>query len=114
MTERPGYKSHPLWLSAMALTRDAYDLAGLLKKTSPEAARRFRKAAVAVPAHVAAALSGETGRRHEHLLLLRGVLAELIRLASRTPGELPQRLAREAETLGLSALFEFGPSEAAH
>jgi hypothetical protein len=112
MTDRPGYKSHPLWQSAIALTRDAYDLAGRFQKASPEAARRLRKAAVAVPAHVAAALSGEA-RRHEQLLLLRGALAELKRLASRAPGELPERLAREAETIELSALFEFGTSEAA-
>ncbi len=113
MTERPGYKDHPLWQSAMALTRDAYALAERLGGTSPEAARRLRKAAVAVPAHVAAALSGETRRRREHVLLLRGALAELTRLASRAPGELSEGLAREAETLELSALFEFGPSEAA-
>jgi hypothetical protein len=108
MTERPGYKDHPLWQSAMALTRDAYALADRVKGMSPEASLRFRKVAVAVPAHVAAALSGESRRRHEHLLLLRGALAELIRLASRVPGELPERLTREAETLELSTLFEFG------
>ncbi len=113
MTERPGYKSHPLWQSAMALTRDAYALADRLKATSPEASRRFRKAAVTVPAHVAAALSGESRRRSEHLLLLRGALAELTRLASKAPGEPSERLAREAETLELSVLFEFGSSETA-
>lgn len=108
MTERPGYKGHPLWQSAMALTRDAYALADRLKGTSPEASLRFRRVAVAVPAHVAAALSGETRRRREHLVLLHSALAELMRLASRAPGELPERLAREAETLDLSTLFEFG------
>jgi hypothetical protein len=112
MTERPAYKSHPLWESAMALTRDAYALAERLKGTSPEAARRLRKLAVAVPAHVAAALSARTRQRREHVLILRSALAELARQATGASGEISEKLAREAETLDLSVLFEFGSNGA--
>ena len=112
MTDRPAYKSHPLWAGAMALTRDAYALADRVKETSPETARSLRKAAVAVPAHVAGAISDGVARRREHVLAARGALAEVARQAGRTPEEGSQELTRLAETLDLSVLFEFGTTEA--
>src|SRR6476659_7573065 len=112
MTERPAYKSHPLWEGAMALAREAYDLADRLKVFEPETAGRLRKAAVAVPAHVAGAITEDSERRREHVLAARGALAELARQAARAPGEASRKLTRQAETLELSVLFEFGATEA--
>lgn len=110
MTARPAYKSHPLWQSAMALTRDAYALADRVKERSPDAARALRKAAVAVPAHLAAAVSDRREDR-EHALAARSALAEVIRQASRVQGEDSRDLARQAETLDLSVLFELGRAD---
>jgi hypothetical protein len=112
MTDRPAYKSHPLWEGAMALARDAYALAERVKDGSPDTASRLRKAAVAVPAHVAGAISEEPARRREHVLAARGALAELARQAVLAPGEDSRELTRSAETLDLSVLFEFGSKEA--
>lgn len=112
MTERPAYKSHPLWEGAMALARDAYALAERVKDSSPETASRLRKAAVAVPAHVAGAITENSDRRREHVLAARGALAEVARQAGRSPGEASLELTRQAETLDLSVLFEFGATEA--
>src|SRR6478672_10072048 len=112
MTERPAYKSHPLWEGAMALARNAYSLAERMKDTSPEAASHLRKAAVSVPAHVAGAIADGPDRRREHVLAARGALAEVVRQAGRAPGEDSRKLTREAETLELSVLFEFGATEA--
>jgi hypothetical protein len=111
MSDRPAYKSHPLWEGAMTLARDAYAVAERLKDTSPDTAGRLRKAAVSVPAHVAGAISEEPARRHEHVLAARGALAEVARQAGRAPGEDSRELTRRAETLDLSVLFEFGPTE---
>ncbi len=113
MAERPAYKKHPLWESAMALTRDAYALAERVKDASPETASRLRKAAVAVPAHVAGALSESAARRREHVLAARGAIAEVARQAARSRGESSRELARQAETLDLSVLFEFDAGEPA-
>jgi hypothetical protein len=113
MPERPAYKKHPLWESAMALTRDAYALAERVKDASPDTASRLRKAAVAVPAHVAGALSGTPAKRREHVLAARGAIAEVARQAARSRGEPSRELARQAETLDLSVLFEFGAGESA-
>src|ERR1700693_2775017 len=112
MTDRPAYKSHPLWEGAMALARDAYALAERVKDASPDTASRLRKAAVAVPAHVAGAISEEPAKRREHALAARGALAEVSRQAGRAPGEDSRELTRRAETLDLSVLFEFGSTEA--
>ena len=112
MTGRPAYKSHPLWTGAMALAREAYALADRVKDASPETASRLRKAAVAVPAHVAGAITDGADKRREHVLAARGALAEVARQAGRAPGEDSRELARRAETLDLSVLFEFGPAEA--
>ncbi len=113
MPERPAYKKHPLWESAMALTRDAYALAERVKDASPDTASRLRKAAVAVPAHVAGALSGSAAKRPEHVLAARGAIAEVARQAARSRVEPSRELARQAETLDLSVLFEFGAGESA-
>ena len=112
MTDRPAYKSHPLWAGAMALARDAYALADRVKDSSPETARSLRKAAVAVPAHVAGAISEDPAKRREHMLAARGALAEVARQAGRAPEESGDELTRLAETLDLSVLFEFGGTEA--
>jgi hypothetical protein len=109
MTDRPAYKSHPLWEAAMALARDAYAVAERVKDRFPDTAGRLRKAAVAVPAHVAGAISEEPARRREHVLAARG---EVARQANLTPGEDSRELTRRAETLDLSVLFEFGSTEA--
>jgi hypothetical protein len=112
MMDRPAYKSHPLWTGAMALARDAYALADRVKDASPETASRLRKAAVAVPAHVAGAISDGSEKRREHVLAARGALAEVVRQAGEAPDEASRELARLAETLDLSVLFEFGATEA--
>lgn len=112
MTARPAYKSHPLWTGAMALARDAYALADRVKDASPETAGRLRKAAVAVPAHVAGAIADGADKRREHVLAARGALAEVARQAARAPDETGNDLTRLAETLDLSVLFEFGVTEA--
>jgi len=96
----------------MTLARDAYAVAERLKDTSPDTAGRLRKAAVAVPAHVAGAISEEPARRREHVLAARGALAEVARQAARAPDEAGSDLTRLAETLDLSVLFEFGATEA--
>ncbi|HLN56997.1 MAG TPA: hypothetical protein VK416_00455 [Thermoanaerobaculia bacterium] len=111
MPDRPAYKSHPLWESAMALTRDAYALAECVRGASPDVASRLRKAAVAVPAHVAGALSDDPDKRREHVLAARGAIAEVARQAAASRGESSRELARQAETLDLSVLFEFGAGE---
>ena len=96
----------------MTLARDAYAVAERLKDTSPDTAGRLRKAAVAVPAHVAGAISEEPAKRREHVLAARGALAEVARQAARAPDETGSDLTRLAETLDLSVLFEFGATEA--
>jgi four helix bundle protein len=108
MTERPAYKSHPLWGSAMALTREAYALAESVRERRPGTARRIRKAAVSVPARIAAAVSEGEEKRRERVLAARGALAEVARQAARVPGEDSRELIRKAETLELSVLFELG------
>ena len=102
----PPYKEHPLWRSAMSLTGDAYALAERLRGESPELARRLRKAAVSIPAHVAGALSAEPGSRREDVIAARGALAELSRQASSASGEDSRTLARRAEDLDRSVLSE--------
>ena len=111
MTDRPDYKSHPLWTGAMALARDAYALADRVKDASPETASRLRKAAVAVPARVAGAIADGAEKRREHVLAARGALAEVARQAAQAPDEAGNDLMRLAETLDLSVLFEFGATE---
>ena len=57
--DRPDYKSHPLWTEAMALTKAAYAVAEEVADREPDEARLLRKAAVAVPARLAEALSAD-------------------------------------------------------
>ena len=92
----------------MALTREAYALAEDVRKRDPETAQRLRKAAVAVPAHIAAAVSDPKEKRREHVHAARGALAEVARQAGFVPSENSRELARRAETLELSVLFELG------
>src|SRR6202035_2792323 len=82
MTERPPYKNHPLWIEAMALTREAYILSERLREQDPEASRRLRRAAVAVPAHVASALSAPPENRTEPMTAARGALALVSEMAA--------------------------------
>jgi hypothetical protein len=111
-SQHPDYKSHPLWNGAMALTRDAYAIAERVRAQSPETARRLRKVAVSVPAHVASALSTGPERRVEHMLAARGALAELSSTAARLGVEGCEGLAQRADALDRSILFEFGAAEA--
>ena len=110
MTDRPEYKSHPLWNDAMALTREAYRIADCVRAMSPETSRRLRKAAVSVPAHVASALCAPE-KKAEHMLAARGALAELSRqaLGAATAGS--DAVAQRAEDLDRLILFEFGAAE---
>jgi len=112
VTSRPDYKSHPLWNEAIALTHDAYALAERVRPRDPMTARHLRRAAVAIPAHVAGALSAEDDARREHVLTARGALAEVSRQAgkAREAGEKDGAadLARRAGDLDRAVLFELG------
>ena len=112
MTERPDYKSHPLWNEAISLTHAAYDLAERVRPSDPITARHLRRAAVAIPAHVAGALSGDEEARREHVLTARGALAEVTRQAGRaqTSGDAAAAadLARRAGELDRAVSFELG------
>lgn len=112
MNERPGYKNHPLWIQAMSFTRDAYALAQRLRQSEPETGFRLRKAAVAVPAHVASALASGNGKRLEHMLAARSALAEVSFQTRRIRAPGSEELARAAESLDRAVLFEFGAAEA--
>src|SRR5262249_32265996 len=83
-TRRPEYKSHPLWIEAMSLTREAYALSERLRTDDPERSFHLRKAAVAVPAHVASALSAEPAKRAEPMHAARAALAAVSDHAART------------------------------
>ena len=104
MSERPVYKSHPLWTEAMALAHEAYGVAETLRPRDPEGARLLRKAAVAVPARVAGALSADddTERATEAsgARVALSEVAERASGASESPGA--AELARHAGTLALS------------
>jgi hypothetical protein len=109
---RPEYKSHPLWNEAMAVTQAAYALAERLRPTEPLVARHLRKAAVAIPAHVAGALTSDGEARRDHVLTARGALSEVSRQAGRaeTAGETDAAgsLARRASALDRAVDFELG------
>ncbi|MDQ5857040.1 MAG: hypothetical protein M3542_02010 [Acidobacteriota bacterium] len=109
---RPGYKSHPLWNEAMAVTQAAYALAERVRPADPLVARHLRKAAVAIPAHVAGALTSEGEARRDHVLTARGALSEVSRQAGRaeTAGETDAAaaLARRASKLDRAVHFELG------
>lgn len=112
---RPSYKSHPLWNEAISLTHAAYDLADRVRPADPTTARHLRRAAVAIPAHVAGALTSDEETRREHVLTARGALAEVSRQAGRAEafGEpaAATDLARRAGELERAVSFELGEAE---
>jgi hypothetical protein len=113
MTDRPAYKNHPLWIEAMALTREAYALSERLQKQDPETSRRLRRAAVAVPAHVASALSAQPDKRSEPMQAARGALALVSQMAAHACESDGADLLHRAGDLDRCVLFEFGASDVA-
>lgn len=107
---RPEYKSHPLWNEAMAITQAAYALAEELRPADPTTARHLRKAAVAIPAHIAGALTSDGEARRDHVLTARGALSEVSRQAVRSRGaaDLAAALARRASELDRAVHFQLG------
>ena len=107
---RPEYKSHPLWNEAMAVTQAAYALAEVVRPADPMVARHLRKAAVAIPAHVAGALTSEGEARRDHVLTARGALSEVSRQAARAESaggtEAATALSRRASALDRAVHFE--------
>ncbi|HEY3172510.1 MAG TPA: four helix bundle protein [Thermoanaerobaculia bacterium] len=114
-TARPDYKSHPLWNEAIALTHAAYELAERIRPSDPNTARYLRKAAVAIPAHVAGALSSEEEEsRREHVATARGALAEVSRQAGRAGAAeraAAADLARRAGELERAVSFQLGEAD---
>jgi hypothetical protein len=110
-TSRPAYKNHLLWIEAMSLTRAAYALSDRMRAADPETSLRLRKAAVAVPAHVASALSAEPEKRSEPMHAARFALAEVARYADRARDSSAGSLAAQARDLDRTVLFEFGAPE---
>jgi four helix bundle protein len=109
--ERPAYKEHPLWIEAMALTHAAYELAERVRPQDPGTARHLRRAAVAIPAHVAGALSSDDDARREHVTTALGALAEVSRQAERAGGAdraAATELSRRAGELERAVCFELG------
>ena len=108
---RPAYKDHPLWIEAMALTHAAYELAERVRPADPGTARHLRRAAVAIPAHVAGALSSDDDARREHVTTALGALAEVARQAERAGGTdraAATELTRRAGELERAVSFELG------
>jgi len=106
---RPEYKSHPLWGRAIAITREAYALAEVLRTRDAAAATSLRRAAVAIPARVAGALESRGARRAEEVLAARGALAEVARQARRDDSPAARRLRDEAEDLDARVIFDLEP-----
>jgi hypothetical protein len=108
---RPAYKEHPLWNEAMGLTQAAYGLAEQLFPRDPTTARRIRRAAVTVPAHVAGALSTDDESRRDHVATALSALAEVSRRAEGVEGAervAAAELARRASALERAVCFELG------
>ena len=112
--ERPAYKQHPLWGRAIALTRDAYRLADAIRPRDAATATTLRKAAVAIPAHVAGALSASGRRREEEALAARGALAEIARQARRDDSPAARQLESAAADLDARVLFDFAAEDGAY
>jgi 23S rRNA-intervening sequence protein len=112
VAERPDYKNHPLWNEAISLTHAAYDLAERVRPSDPTTARHLRRAAVAIPAHVAGALTADDTARRDHVLTARGALAEISRQAGRAEASADPaaaaELARRAGELDRAVSFELG------
>jgi four helix bundle protein len=111
VTARPPYKEHPLWNDAIALTRGAYAVAAAFPREQEAVSRSLRRAAVAVPARVAEALSTHGRTRREHAVAARGALAELALHAGRSSSTAARALAVEAERLDRSIQFELTTPE---
>ena len=113
MPERPDYKSHPLWAEAMALAHEAYGVAERIKPRDPENARLLRRAAVAVPARVAGALSADDGlERATETSGARAALSEVAARASTAPiSPEAAALAQHAGTLSLSVALVLSPEQ---
>lgn len=112
---RADYKTHPLWNEAISLTHAAYALAERVRPSDPLTARHLRKAAVAIPAHVAGALTSEEDARRDHVLTARGALAEVSRQAGRAEaaGDVAAAadLARRADELERAVSFALGETK---
>ncbi|HSE63361.1 MAG TPA: hypothetical protein VLG15_07085 [Thermoanaerobaculia bacterium] len=112
---RADYKTHPLWNEAISLTHAAYALAERVRPSDPLTARHLRKAAVAIPAHVAGALTSEEDARRDHVLTARGALAEVSRQAGRAEAAgdaaAAAELARRAGELERAVSFELGETK---
>lgn len=111
MTDRPGYKLHPLWLEAISLTREAYAFSDRLRRQDPEASLRLRRAAVAVPAHLASALSARPEQRSEPMLAARLALAQVSHEAALIHGADGEELLHRAGDLDRRVFFELGGSD---
>ena len=110
-SERPDYKSNPLWTEAMELTRAAYAVAEELAGRDPEEARLLRKAAVSVPARLAGALSTEeVFARDSDVSEARAALEEVAERAERLPtrGGTSRELVRKARELERSVRLALG------
>lgn len=112
---RADYKTHPLWNEAISLTHAAYALAERVRPSDPLTARHLRKAAVAIPAHVAGALTSEEDARRDHVLTARGALAEVSRQAGRAEAAgdaaAAAELARRAGDLERAVSLELGETK---
>ena len=114
--DRPAYKEHPLWIEAMAITHAAYDLADRVRPQDPGTARQLRRAAVAIPAHLAGALSaGDAEERHDHettaLISLAEVSRQLER-AEKVDSAAALGLAERVRNLERAARFELADAGA--
>ena len=114
--DRPAYKEHPLWIEAMAMTHAAYELADRVRPQDPATARHLRRAAVAIPAHLAGALSAENGdERRDHVTTALISLAEVSRQAERAEkveSTAALGLVERARNLERAARFELGDAGA--
>jgi len=113
VTERPLYKDHPLWNEAIALTREAYAVASTLPPERGELSHALRRAAVAVPARVAEALSKRGEPRRESTLAARSSLAEMTRHLAAAGGADAGGIAEKAQRLDRSIRFELEAREEA-
>jgi hypothetical protein len=112
--ERPAYKEHPLWGRAIALTREAYRLADAIRSRDAATATTLRMAAVAIPAHVAGALSASGRRRAEEALAARSALAEIARQARRDDSSAARQLESAAADLDARVHFDFAAEDGAY
>ena len=110
-SSRPTYKRHPLWNRAIAVTREAYALAEAIRRRDEEAAAALRRAAVAIPSHVAGALEARGADRAQEALAARGALAEVARRSRGESSSAARRLEGEAAALDARILFDFADAD---